>query len=98
MRNTILMESVLRAEDIKNLQAETQFRHRWNQVNDITSRISVKQRGITHGLQIWSATIQQLAYVGVVTMGVYLMFGQQISFGAILACSILTSRAIAPIS
>lgn len=98
LRNTILMESVLRAEDIKNLQAETQFRHRWNQVNDVTSRVNVEQRGIVHGLQIWSASIQQLAYIGVVTMGVYLLFNQQISFGAILACSILTSRAIAPIS
>lgn len=98
LRNTILMESVLRVEDIKNLQAETHFRHRWNQVNDVTSRVSMEQRKIVHGLTLWSMTIQQLAYVGVVTVGVYLLFSQSISFGAVLACSILTSRAIAPIS
>jgi len=98
LRNTILMESVMRVEDIKNLQAETHFRHRWNQVNDVTSRVSMEQRKIVHGLTLWSTSIQQLAYIGVVTFGVYLLFSQSISFGAVLACSILTSRAIAPIS
>lgn len=98
LRNTILMESVLRAEDIKNLQAETLFRHRWNQVNDATSSVSLKQRKIVHGLTLWSAMIQQMAYIGVVTFGVYLLFDQKISFGAVLACSILTSRAISPVS
>lgn len=98
MRNTILMESVLRAEDIKNLQAEAQFRHRWNHVNDVTSRIGLQQRRIAHALSNWSATVQQFAYVGVVAMGVYELFDQKLSFGAVLACSILTSRAISPIS
>lgn len=98
LRNTMLMESVTRVEDIKNLQAQTHFRHRWNQVNDASSRIGLSQRRIMHGLSNWSQTVQQFAYVGVVTLGVYQLFDQRLSFGAVLACSILTSRAIAPIS
>ena len=41
--------------------------------------------------------MQQLAYVGVVTVGVYGILEGSLSFGAVLACSILTSRTIAPL-
>ena len=98
MRNAILMESIYRAEDIKLLQAEPRFRRLWDEVNKVSSKIGLKQREIASMLMNFSQTMQQIAYVGVVIAGVYGILDAKLSFGAVLACSILTSRTIAPLA
>jgi len=97
MRNTLLMEAIHRVEDIKILQAEARFRNQWNKVNRTSADISMKQRFLAGMLTNYTSTIQQLAYVGVVIVGVYGIFAGTMSYGAVLACSILTSRTIAPL-
>ncbi|MCL1962089.1 MAG: type I secretion system permease/ATPase [Desulfovibrionaceae bacterium] len=98
LRNTILIESVHRIEDIKLLQVERRYTKLWNRVNEAASTVSIKQRFYGAILVNYSQTIQQLAYVGVVIAGVYGIIANQLSFGAVLACSILTSRTIAPLA
>jgi len=102
LRNAILMESIYRAEDIKLLQAEARFRRVWDNVNKTSGDISLKQRRWAAFLMNFSQMVQQLAYVGVVVVGVFgilrLLGGDPLSFGAVLACSILTSRTIAPLA
>ncbi|KAB2723348.1 type I secretion system permease/ATPase [Brucella intermedia] len=97
MRNAILMESIYRVEDIKVLQAEPRFRNVWQHVNRVAGGISLKQRAIASLLTNSAQVVQQLAYIGVVVGGVYAIFAGDLSFGAVLACSILTSRTIAPL-
>jgi len=98
LRNTILIESVHRIEDIKLLQVERRYTQLWNRVNEAAGTVSLKQRYLSAFLVNYSQTIQQLAYVGVVVAGVYGIMANQLSFGAVLACSILTSRTIAPLA
>jgi len=98
LRNAILMESIYRAEDIKLLQAEPRFRKLWDNANKTSGDISLKQRRWAALLTNFSQMIQQLAYVGVVVVGVYGILDGATSFGAVLACSILTSRTIAPLA
>lgn len=97
LRNAILMESIYRVEDIKILQAEPRFRSLWNSVNRVSGEIGLKQRYLAGLLVNFSQMVQQLAYVGVVIVGVYGILDGGLSFGAVLACSILTSRTIAPL-
>lgn len=97
LRNAILMESVYRVEDIKTLQGEPRFRHLWDDVNQVSADIGLEQRFLTGLLVNFSQTVQQLAYVGVLVAGVYGILDASLSFGAVLACSILTSRTIAPL-
>lgn len=97
LRNAILMESIYRVEDIKILQAEPRFRALWNSVNRVSGEISLKQRYVAGLLVNFSQMVQQLAYVGVIILGVYEILDGGLSFGAVLACSILTSRTIAPL-
>ncbi|WP_028747963.1 type I secretion system permease/ATPase [Rhizobium mesoamericanum] len=97
LRNAILMESIYRVEDIKILQAEPRFRTLWNTVNRVSGEIGLKQRYLAGLLVNFSQMVQQLAYVGVIIVGVYGILGGGLSFGAVLACSILTSRTIAPL-
>jgi ATP-binding cassette, subfamily C, bacterial LapB len=98
LRNAILMEAIYRVEDIKVLQAEPRFRRIWNNVNKVSGDIGLRQKFLSGLLVNFSQMIQQLAYVGVIIMGVYGILDGAISFGAVLACSILTSRTIAPLS
>ncbi|UXM94098.1 type I secretion system permease/ATPase [Bartonella sp. HY329] len=98
LRNAVLMESIYRAEDIKLLQAEPRFRNVWDNVNKTSGDISLKQRKWAALLMHFSQMIQQLAYVGVIVAGVYGILNNVMSFGAVLACSILTSRTIAPLA
>jgi len=97
LRNTILMEAIYRAEDIKILQAEPRFRKLWNGTNQVSGEIGLKQRKLAGLLVNFAQAVQQLAYAGVVIAGVYGILDGSLSFGAVLACSILTSRTIAPL-
>ncbi|MCO5064430.1 MAG: type I secretion system permease/ATPase [Rhizobiaceae bacterium] len=97
LRNAILMEAIYRAEDIKSLQAESRFRALWDRVNQVSGQISLKQRRVSSVLLNFSQKVQQIAYVGVITVGVYGILDGSLSFGAVMACSILTSRTIAPL-
>ena len=97
LRNAVLMESIYRAEDIKALQAEPRFRRLWERTNRVNAGIGLKQRHIAGMLVHGAQTVQQLAYVGVLIAGVYGILDASLSFGAVLACSILTSRTIAPL-
>lgn len=98
LRNAILMESIYRIEDIKSLQAEPRFRRLWQHTNEVNGEVGLKQRFVAGLLVNISQTAQQLAYVGVLVAGVYGILDGNLSFGAVLACSILTSRTIAPLS
>ncbi|MCD2513458.1 type I secretion system permease/ATPase [Comamonas endophytica] len=97
LRNAVLMESIYRAEDIKALQAEPRFRRLWERTNRVNAEIGLQQRHIAGLLVHGAQTVQQLAYVGVLVAGVYGILDASLSFGAVLACSILTSRTIAPL-
>lgn len=97
LRNAILMESIYRIEDIKILQAEPRFRSLWNNANTVSADINLKQRRVGALLVNFSQMVQQMAYVGVIIVGVYGILNDTLSFGAVLACSILTSRTIAPL-
>jgi ATP-binding cassette subfamily C protein LapB len=97
LRNAILMEAIYRVEDIKVLQAEPRFRNLWNKVNKVSGEIGLRQKFLSGLLVNFSQMVQQLAYIGVIIMGVYGIMDGALSFGAVLACSILTSRTIAPL-
>jgi len=98
LRNAILMEAIYRVEDIKTLQAEPRFRQLWDHTNEVSADIGLKQRYIAGLLLNISQSAQQLAYASVLIAGVYGILDGNLSFGAVLACSILTSRTIAPLN
>ncbi|MDR0781949.1 MAG: type I secretion system permease/ATPase [Pseudomonadales bacterium] len=98
LRNAILMESVYRVEDIKGLQAESRFRTLWHKANKVAGETSLQQRHVTTKLVSFSTVMQQLTYPGVVIAGVYGIFYGGLSMGSVIAASILSSRALAPLA
>jgi ATP-binding cassette subfamily C protein LapB len=98
LRNAILMESVYRVEDIKSLQAESRFRRLWRQVNQHAGDLALRQRRLSSMLVSFSGTAQNAAYAGVIVTGVYGVLYGGLSTGTVIACSMLTSRALAPLA
>ncbi|WP_353172754.1 type I secretion system permease/ATPase [Acinetobacter rudis] len=98
IRNATLVESVQGIEDIKLLRAESRFQNQWNHMNDVSAEISLQQRKIIGVLTAWIQKIQELAFVFVVLVGSFDVMKGDMTTGALVACSILSSRMLAPIT
>ena len=98
IRNAILVEAVQGIEDIKLLRAEARFQNQWNHMNEVSADISMRQRKITGWLNAWTQKLQGLTYAVVVLVGCFAVMSGDMTTGALVACSILSSRMLAPIS
>lgn len=98
IRNAILVEAVQGIEDIKLLRAEARFQNQWNHMNEVSADVSMRQRKIVGWLNAWTQKIQALTYAIVVLVGCFAVMKGDMTTGALVACSILSSRMLAPIS
>lgn len=98
LRNAILVESIQGLPDIKMMQAESRFLQQWNSYVAITAESGVKTRKVTHGLVSWGMSIQNLLYATVVVVGAPLVINGDITTGAMVAASMLSSRMVAPMT
>jgi len=98
IRNAILVEAVQGIEDIKLLRAESRFQNQWNHMNEVSADISMQQRKIVGVLTAWTQKLQGLTYAIVVLVGCFAVMEGEMTTGALVACSILSSRMLAPIS
>ena len=97
IRNAMLVESVQGIEDIKLLRAESRFQNQWNHMNSVSADISMRQRKIIGVMTAWSQKIQGLTFAIVVLVGSFAVMDGEMTTGALVACSILSSRMLAPI-
>ncbi|SPL71407.1 type I secretion system permease/ATPase [Acinetobacter stercoris] len=98
IRNAILVEAVQGIEDIKLLRAESRFQNQWNHMNEVSATISMKQRKIVSFVMSWTQQVQGLTFAIVVLVGCFLVMKGDMTTGALVACSILSSRMLAPIA
>lgn len=67
-------------------------------MNEVAAEISKKQRMISGLLTSWTQTVQSLMYVLVVLAGCFMVMEGDMTTGALVACSILASRMVGPLS
>lgn len=97
VRNAVLVESIEGVEDIKALQAEPYFQRQWEHSHSVGADIGMKQRIWGARLSGWASTVQQITYAGMLVFGSYLVLAGEITTGTMVACSLLSSRTIAPL-
>ncbi len=97
IRNAVLVESIEGVEDIKALQAEPYFQRQWEHTHAVSAAIGMKQRLWGARLTGWASTVQQVTYAGMLVFGSYLVLDGAITTGTLVACSLLSSRTIAPL-
>ncbi len=97
MRNATLIESLIGLETVKTLSAEGVMQHRWESSAEHLARTATRQRLLSTSTVNFAQLCFQLTYVSVVIVGVYLIAERELSLGGLIACSMLTGRAMAPL-
>lgn len=96
-KGATLIESLSGLESLKVLGAEGQMQRRWEQTIGNIADLGLKTRFLSSNVVNAIAFLQQIAYVSVVIYGVYLIADKELTTGGLIACTILTSRALAPL-
>lgn len=96
LRNAMLVETIQGLEDVKALQAEPRFQQQWNHYTEATAEASLKLRNLTNTLLTWSQTLQITVFAVVVFFGAPMVIDRDLTTGALVAASILSSRMLAP--
>jgi ATP-binding cassette subfamily C protein LapB len=100
LKNALLFETITGLETIKSQAAESHAQRRWEELTEKSSRTSVKSRKLSSLVSNCAVFIQQVASAVVVIVGVYLvnMENSPYTMGSLIACVILTGRALAPLA
>lgn len=97
-KQAILIETLGGIETIKSVGAESNMQRRWEQINGLCARFGIKLRWFSNLNVYFSVFIQQVAYMLVIIWGVYKIADGTLTTGGLIACSILVSRALSPMS
>ncbi|MFC3107476.1 type I secretion system permease/ATPase [Undibacterium arcticum] len=97
-RQATLIESLVGLETIKVMGAQGPVQRKWEQVIGHIGKLALKSRFLAACAVNFSIFAQQAAYLAVIVLGVYLIADDKLTMGGLIACSILTGRALAPLS
>ena len=97
-RTAHLFETMNGIDTVKTLGAEAWSRRKWENLTQAIAHNNLETREITSRVNYANTAVLALAGVAVVAMGAYLVSQQTMTLGQIIAVSLLTGRALAPIS
>lgn len=97
-KHALLIETLIGMEDIKTVRAEGPMQRRWELLMDEIAQTSLKARFLSALTVHFSLFIQQLTTIVLVVYGVYFIMEGKLSMGGLIACTILSGRALAPLS
>ncbi|QDM41009.1 type I secretion system permease/ATPase [Altererythrobacter sp. TH136] len=94
----VLVETIGGLETIKAIGASNLLKKRWLAAIDSFSVMAIRQRLIaTISVNLANAATT-IAYTGSIVLGVFLIESRDLTVGGLIACSLLGSRAIAPLT
>ncbi|MGD8515106.1 MAG: type I secretion system permease/ATPase [Thioalkalispiraceae bacterium] len=97
-KNAMLIESLVAAETVKTLAAESPLQRKWEQVASYIAKWGMRSRLLSSSAVNLAVFLQHLAMAGVILVGVYMISSGDMSMGGLIACVILTGRAMAPMA
>ncbi len=97
-KHSVLIETLSGLETVKSVAAGDLMRKRWKTGVLKQARIATVGRFINQLAVNFSGFAQQGAQVGVVVIGVLMVSAHSLSMGGLIACVILTGRAMAPLA
>lgn len=97
-KNSTLVEALASLETVKGLGAEGRVQRLWEKSVGHLAYWGQKSRLLSNSAVTVAGTVVQLSSVAVIVSGVYLIAEKEMTMGALIACVMLTSRALAPLS
>ncbi|PWI32629.1 type I secretion system permease/ATPase [Vibrio albus] len=92
-----LIESLAGLESVKIFGAASQFQYRWEEAVAHMANWNIKSHKISNTIQSMASFVQQSSSVGMIILGVYLIAEGKLTMGGLIAATMLSSRAIAPL-
>lgn len=96
-RNATLIESLVGFETLKALAAEAPVQRKWEKSAALLARVGTQLRLLSSTSSNTSAFLQQLINLSIVIIGVYSISDRALTMGGLIACTMLASRAMAPV-
>ncbi len=97
-KSGILFESINNLEILKILGAEGQLQREWEANNSEIAKLKMKSKTYSSIVVFFTGFLQQMTTIAVIIYGVYKISENEITMGALIACTILTGRAMGPIT
>ena len=94
----LLIESIDGAESLKANGAEWKVQQRWNRLVSEAGISDEKIKHFSNLSQHITGSLQQLGYIALIGFGAYLVTENLLTMGALIACSIISNRALSPIA
>lgn len=94
--NGLLLETISNLETVKAARAEGRLQRAHAQLMATMTTTAIKTRNLTMLMGQLVSSVQRFAYAGVVIAGVYLISAGQLTVGSLIACTLLSTRAMAP--
>ena len=97
-RNATLIEGLVGFETLKAMGAEAPIQRKWEHSAALLARVGAQLRLLSSSASNGAAFVQQTVNLVIVILGVWLISERMLTMGGLIACSMLASRALTPIS
>ncbi len=97
-RQGLLVDVIQGAESIRANNASWRFAAQWQEITATISSYNICQKAISNFATVTTGTLSTVAYVSAIVVGVGQIEAGNLTMGALIACSILGGRVIAPIA
>ncbi|MDQ0839804.1 ATP-binding cassette subfamily C protein LapB [Sphingomonas faeni] len=97
-KQSVLVETIGALEMVKTSGAGRLLGRRWSRANVAHGDSSTRQRLVSTIATTVAASANTLSYAGTVVAGVFLIADHRLTTGALVACSILSGRAVQPLA
>lgn len=97
-KNGLLIEAIDGVESLKASGAEWKMQAKWSALTKLLSGKELKLRLLTNLSTQLTQTVHQISYVGIIAFGAYMAAEGHLTMGGLIACSIISSRALQPIA
>lgn len=97
-KNGLLVEAIDGIESIKAVGGEWKMLERWRTLTSSVASKELDIRATSNLATNLTQTVQQLSYIALIAVGVYEINAGNLTTGALMGCSIISNRALAPIS
>ena len=97
-RQSSLIETLAGLDAVKVNNAESERQYMWEQTLGTLSRLELRVKVLSSLAMNITMLIQQLAGVAMICVGVYLIIDGNLSMGGLVACYMLSGRALGPLA
>ena len=97
-RQGLLVDAIRGVETVRANSAGWRFSQEWKEVTASINRFQIQQKAISNRATVTTGSLASVAHMSALIVGVGQIEAGNLTMGALIACSILGGRVIAPVS